>query len=174
MDLPEFPYHPDPYASGVVAGAEAECECCGHARGLFYTGPFYAVEEVTYLCLWCVADGMAAQKFNGEFVDPYNFIDAQLNKDVIEIVTRRTPSYHAWQQEQWLVHCNDACEFHGMPTRAELESASDSVKAEWARREGRKRGDWEFAVDGFVSGQAGFYKFVCRHCRQLLFATDWN
>jgi uncharacterized protein len=174
MDIPNFRYHPDPFASGVVIGADADCESCGKARTLFYTGPFYAADEVENICLWCVADGTAAAKFDGLFVDDLNFDGADLSAEIVDEVTKRTPSYSAWQQEQWLVHCNDACEFHGFPSASELQCVSAEIKAEWATSNELTASDWEKAVRGYESEDAGFYKFVCRHCRQTLFATDWS
>jgi uncharacterized protein CbrC (UPF0167 family) len=174
VEIPTFRYHPDPFASGVVEGDNAICDCCGERRSLFYTGPFYAVDEVARLCLWCISDGAAAKKFDGSFVDAAAFGQGELDATVMAELTERTPCYPAWQQEQWLVHCNDACEFRGYPTKAEVRAASDETKAEWTRHYGLDSGDWEFTVGGFESGHAGFYKFVCRHCGQLLFATDWD
>lgn len=174
MELPEFRYHPNPYTAGVVAGAEEACECCGEARGLFYTGPFYSKAAVTYLCLWCVADGRAAEKFDGQFVDSRNFSGTRVDGAIVSEVTRRTPSYQAWQQEQWLVHCDDACEFRGYPTLDELEEVPVETKSQWANHNDLDIQDWDSTVGGFAAGDAGFYKFICRHCGQALFASDWS
>jgi uncharacterized protein CbrC (UPF0167 family) len=172
LPIPKFTYHPDPFASGVVVGADEQCECCEEKRTLFYVGPFYAAEEVEKLCLWCVADGSAADKFDGLFVDDANFDGEEVSKEAIEEVTRRTPSYHAWQQEQWLCHCGDACEYHGYPTVAELKGVSSQAKQDWADLYAAKPGDWDRAVELFESEVAGFYKFVCKQCGLTLFAHD--
>jgi hypothetical protein len=58
--LPDFPYHPDPLATGSIEESPADCVSCGRARGFVYTGSVYAVEEAEPLCPWCIADGSAA------------------------------------------------------------------------------------------------------------------
>jgi uncharacterized protein CbrC (UPF0167 family) len=173
MEFPDFPYHPDPFASGVVEGDRASCDSCGEERTLFYTGPFYAVEEPR-LCLWCVADGTAARAYDGVFVDPEALARTGVSAAVIAEVTQRTPSYSAWQQEQWRVHCGDACAYLGTPSKEEIRAAADETKADWADHYGMEARHWERTVEGFEAGQAGFYKFGCRHCGQILLAFDWN
>ena len=170
--IPQFPYHPDPFASQVVVGADEQCECCGERRSLFYVGPFYAAEEVEKLCLWCVADGSAATKYDGLFVDDLNFEGENLPSEVVEQVTRRTPAYHARQQEQWLSHCGDACEFRGYPSADELKSASDQTKDEWLRRNDAEARVWEKTIELYEAEVAGVYEFKCRGCGLTLFAHD--
>lgn len=111
MELPGFPYHPDPLASGSVEKSEAVCRCCGKARGFVYTGPAYCEEELDdALCPWCVADGSAHKKFDATFADENGFADGMPAKAAKEIA-QRTPGFNSWQSEQWLVCCGDACAF---------------------------------------------------------------
>ena len=37
-------------------------------------------------------------------------------------MTRRTPGFTSWQQELWQTCCDDACEFHGDATKANLKA----------------------------------------------------
>ncbi len=48
--------------------SDEPCECCGEVRGYKYTGSVYARTAVDILCLWCIADGSAAEKFDASFV----------------------------------------------------------------------------------------------------------
>jgi len=59
----------------------------------------------------CIADGSFAARFDATFTDdaPLSSLDAQ----IVDEVTRRTPGYSAWQQEQWMTHCDDAAAFLG-------------------------------------------------------------
>lgn len=61
--------HPNAYELGAFESVPGTCEACGKGRALRYTGSFYAVTEVEYICPWCVADGTAARLFDGEFSD---------------------------------------------------------------------------------------------------------
>jgi uncharacterized protein CbrC (UPF0167 family) len=47
------------------------------------------------ICPWCIADGTAAERFDGEFVDAYGL--DRVSWEVLLEVTRRTPAFHDWQ-----------------------------------------------------------------------------
>jgi uncharacterized protein CbrC (UPF0167 family) len=114
MELPEFRYHPDPRGTGVVVDSDAECLACGQARGVIYTGPVYAEEELEQsLCPWCIADGTAAEKFEAEFTDVGFGVPEDVPDSVTAELSERTPGFLGWQQEHWLYHCGDAAAFLG-------------------------------------------------------------
>jgi len=172
--LPDFPYHPDPLATGSVKASAERCECCSEARGFVYVGPFYAVDEIVAICPWCIAGGDAAAKFDGSFVDDANFAGEGLGEEIVRQVCLRTPSYAGWQQEQWLSHCNDACAFHGNATSEDLDGASEATRGAWKSAYGLTDRDWTRAIAGYPNNDSGFYKFVCRHCRVVLLAWDMS
>ena len=62
MGLPVFRYHPDPLDTGAFKESEegVVCDCCGKITRLFYTAPFFSVEDIDYLCPEGIADGKAA------------------------------------------------------------------------------------------------------------------
>ena len=68
--LPQFKYHPKPLETGAFEQDKTvECDCCEQQTSVYYSGPFYCVDEVEHLCPWCIADGSAAEKFAGSFQD---------------------------------------------------------------------------------------------------------
>ncbi|MEU9182620.1 CbrC family protein [Streptomyces sp. NPDC048550] len=72
-----------------------------------YTAAFCSAHEVSgRFRPWCIADGNAAERFDGEFTDSYG-LDG-VSEDVLHEVTRRTPGFHTWQDPHWLVHCHEA------------------------------------------------------------------
>jgi uncharacterized protein CbrC (UPF0167 family) len=83
VELPKFKYHPDPVATGAIKPSEEVCECCNRARGYVYTSTIYAEDEIQFICPWCIADGSAAQKFDGMFSDDYPLKEAGVNEEVI-------------------------------------------------------------------------------------------
>ena len=172
--LPYFRYHPAPLATGAVAASEKICACCNQARGYIYVGPVYSVNDLhDALCPWCIADGSAASKLDASFADSYPLARAGVPADVIEEVNLRTPGYVSWQQEWWLSHCGDACEFHGDASIQDVESASDSTKQAWLLEYKQDEAAWKWVTEGYQpGGDSALYKFVCRHCRQVLFAWD--
>ncbi|WP_406482278.1 CbrC family protein [Streptomyces sp. NBC_01615] len=105
--LPFFRYHPDPVATGSVTASSEACVCCGRAQGWIYTANFSTEQDMTgRICPWCIADGSAAMRFDGEFIDACG-LDG-ISWETLNEVTRRTPGFHAWQDPRWLVHCADA------------------------------------------------------------------
>lgn len=173
--LPEFPYHPDPVATGSVERSDATCLSCGRPRGLIYTGPVYAVEELTDgLCPWCIGDGSAAARFDAIFTD-----DAPVPDDVpagvVEAVTKRSPGFGGWQQEHWLYHCGDGAAFLGRAGWPELQSCPDALEA--LRREHDGLGLTPELVEEYLrgldkKGSPSAYLFRCRHCgTHLAFGT---
>ena len=115
--LPTFRYHPDPVATGSVEASEAACPCCERARGFAYVGPVYAEDEVEGLCPWCIADGSAASRFGAELTE----VEDEVPEAVLVELTQRTPGFTGWQQEHWLVHCDDGSAYLGSSGEDELE-----------------------------------------------------
>ncbi len=171
--LPEFTYHPDPLATGSIVPFGGECPSCGMARGYAYASMPYAEGEHEHICPWCIADGSANEKFDATFVDAWPLRKAKVSEVVIAEVTKRTPGYEAWQQEQWLTCCGDACEFHGDAPASELQALDEAGLSRLDSTSG-------FAVDLLrdmiehyePGGSPAFYKFTCRHCGLVLYAAD--
>lgn len=89
--LPHFRYHPDPVATGSIRASADRCVCCERHRGWIYTATFYTEHDIDGpFCPWCIADGSAAERFEGDFTDCYGLDDVSM--DVVHEVTRRTPA----------------------------------------------------------------------------------
>jgi len=121
MPLPSFKYHPDTVASGSVKPSDAECVCCGKARGYVYDGaPYCEADDLEdAICPWCIADGSAHEKYDATFVAE-DSLTGKVTPAILEEVTQRTPGFSSWQQEEWLTCCNDACAFLEPVGHAEL------------------------------------------------------
>jgi uncharacterized protein CbrC (UPF0167 family) len=159
--LPDFPYHPDPLATGFVKPSDAECACCGESRGYIYTGPVYAVSDLDeQLCLWCIADGSAAERFDATFTDDSQAPDG-VATGIVEQVTTRTPGFSGWQQERWLYHCDDGTAFLGLAGWEELQAFPDAL-ASLRVESADMREDYLRALD--KDGSPTAYLFRCRHC----------
>jgi len=172
--LPKFRYHPDPVATRAIKQSATECACCGKSRGYIYVGPVYAVDDLNEsICPWCIADGQVADKFDASFADSYPLSQAKVPDPVIAEVHLRTPGYVSWQQDHWLAHCGDACEFHGDASTEEVANASADTKAHWLETYRQDEKTWLWATTGYQpGGDSALYKFVCRHCHQVLFGWD--
>jgi uncharacterized protein CbrC (UPF0167 family) len=123
--LPDFPYHPDPQATGSIERSSTHCIACGQARGYVYTGPVFSVNHELLddaVCPWCIADGSAAERFDAQYTGVGDELPADVSDSVIIAVTQRTPGFSGWQQEHWLYHCGDGAAFVGT-TEAAGETA---------------------------------------------------
>ena len=164
MDLPTFRYHPDPVATGSFVVAQDLCPYCGAAPTYVYDGPIYAIEEPDPPCPRCIADGTFAARFDAEFTDPDPL--SALPAEIIDEVTRRTPGFSGWQQEQWQVHCGDAAAFLGPVGYGELVAHPEALEP--LRLE---MGD-EMVQALSRDGSPTAYLFRCRHCAVEI--ADWD
>lgn len=170
MNLPNFKYHPDPLATGMVIPSNTRCVCCGQVQGFIYIGPVYAEESYEEcICPWCIADGSAHEKLDASFTDEAGISSGDatlLPQAVIDEVAFRTPGYHGWQQEQWWGHCGDAAQFLGAVGRRELSAlgpqAIAAIREATSLEEGPKWEQFFAALDKEGSPRA--YLFRCTKC----------
>lgn len=176
MQLPTFRYHPDPLSTGSVKVGNAVCDCCGKARGFQYAASFYCLQSPRpILCPWCIATGEAAEKYDGQFSDDGPLEEDEIASEIVDEVCKRTPGYISWQQDVWMAHCEDACEFHGDAEPTELSQLGGEELEDHLLREGLQQQDWDWLVSTYQKGgDAAVYKFVCRHCRKPIFTVDFS
>lgn len=175
MTLPHFVYHPDPIATGALAETTMPCQCCGELRGWTISHHMYCADDVENICPWCVANGSAAAKFDGDFNDSMPLAQAGVDETIIETVSKRTPGYETWQQECWIACCNDACEFHGDASRESLLALNQDEMARLAQ-------ETDFPFDVLMDilknyqpkGSPAFYRFVCRQCGTVHHNADFH
>lgn len=171
MDLPKFKYHPDSIATGAIVAADDECSRCRERRGYVYEGTPYGLSDDLTVCPWCIADGSAAKEFNATFVQD---IEGDVAADIRKEVMERTPGYVSWQGENWLCHCDDACEFHGDFTPEGLASLKPDEEArflednDWIENWPAIKRNYQPAAD------LALYKFVCRHCGTVRIGVDMS
>lgn len=176
LGIPEFRYHPNPIATGNVKLSEAVCLCCERNRGYIYTASVYAKEELeNAICPFCIADGSAAKKFDANFSDDFPLIRVGISEQIIDEVTKRTPGYTSWQQEEWLTCCQDACEFHGDASKTELQELDSENLERFLSEIQWSNSDWKSFVPHYeAGGNPAVYKFVCRHCQQPRYGMDFS
>jgi len=158
----------------MIVASALTCRCCAQSRGYIYAGPVYGDDDLhESLCPWCIADGSAASKLGASFADSHPLLKAGIAPEIVDEVNLRTPSYISWQQEEWLSHCNDACEFHGDAAIADVRDAAEQTKRLWIERYHQNEEGWIRATKGYSpKGDSAFYKFVCRHCGEILLGWD--
>lgn len=67
MEKITFKYHPNIYEEDILVHKNGACQCCGKSVSE-YIEHLYASEDVDCICLQCVSDGSAAEKFDAEFI----------------------------------------------------------------------------------------------------------
>lgn len=184
-DFPAFRYHPDPIATGAVEASDEACIRCGEARGFVYAGSvlvdFSAAPEDAELvegepeplCPWCIADGSAAKTYGCEFTDAHPLADAELSEAVIEAVTKRTPGYISWQENEWRTCCNDACAYMGDATREEVRNLEGEELEELLEELEWEADEWTAFVAAYEpGGSLSVHKFQCLHCKDAQYVYD--
>ncbi len=171
-DITVFKYNPNAEKLGIIKREKTNCPVCMQERDAVYEGPFYAEEEVEGICPWCIKNGEAAKKYEGEFQDTASCEDVDSEDAVVELTTR-TPGYTGWQQEKWLSHCGDFCAFQNYVgwddikhLKNELEDDLDEIKEEYELTQ--KELEESLLNKGTMQG----YLFQCLHCGQHRLAAD--
>lgn len=158
--LPHFKYNPNAYElEGTLYKGDGQvCQCCGKPAQYFTPWMYYA-EDKDCICVNCIADGTAAHKFDGDFIDWAEHVDDPTKKDEL---MHRTPGYDSWQGEHWLACCDDYCAFIGQVGCEELDKLkiSDSVIEECADAVGFSIDRKDIQKKGSLVG----YLFQCLHC----------
>jgi len=174
MGLPAFKYHPDPVATGAVMESDETCACCGQARGFAYEGAVYGDKEIDgVICPWCIADGSAAKKFAVSFSDEHGLLDAGVSAAIVDEVTKRTPGFITWQQETWLVCCDDSCAYHGDAPKSELQALSGEDLESTLEFLEWDQPTWSsFLASYEEGGDHSMHKFVCTHCGEAHYLSD--
>ena len=176
MQLPSFRYHPDPFASGAVERERIRCVCCEKTVEHAYVASAYSTHDLDgQLCLWCIADGTANEKFDVEFSDPYPLRDAGIDESIIAEVTMRTPGFISWQQEIWLTHCNDACVFRGDATVETVWNMTTEEIDYLLQDHGANHTQFREMAEHYQPGsQPAIYHFQCAKCDANLFGMDYT
>lgn len=171
-EFPEFKYHPNPISTGVIEESKGICPVCRKKRGYSYNGPFYSIESVSEICPWCIADGSAAKKYNGEFQDAALCEEIESAQYLDELI-HRTPGYGGWQQELWLSHCGDFCAFIEYVGWKEIQDISANLKDDI---EGIKSDmgltQEEFEKSLVNGGSHQGYLFQCVKCGRYRLTSD--
>lgn len=173
-ELPYFKYHPNPLETRAICKADEPvlCDCCGNSTTFYYESPFYAVQDIEYLCPECIASGKAAKKYDGDFQDACCIDEGVDDIDKLDELLHRTPGYRGWQQEHWRVHCGDYCAFIGYVGARDLRALgvlSQVLEDETLDDEQKKI--IQVLVNG---GSPQGYLFKCIHCGQHLLWYDFD
>lgn len=172
--LPKFKYHPNPIETGAFKqGDLLKCNCCGNGTDTWYENPFYTeYDNVNCICPECIANGSAAVKFKGEFQDPCN-VDKVSDSAKLDELIHRTPGYCGWQQEYWLAHCDDYCEFIGYVGWAELENMGIDREIEENYNKDINGFDLADVKECMTNnGSMQGYLFRCLHCKKYMIYVD--
>ena len=174
LGLPAFRYHPNPLETGAFEESAdgVVCDCCGKTTHIFYTGPFYAVEDIEYLCPECISSGEAARKYDGCFQDDCSLDNGVDDPEKLDELIHRTPGYSGWQQEYWRAHCGDYCAYLGHVGARELRALGvlEEVLDDPMWDDEQKKMIQE-SVNG---GHLQCYLFQCLHCGKHLVWMDFD
>ena len=174
MLLPNFKYNPNPLETKCIEESDKTCQVCNNKRGYIATSMMSCLEDIYDVCPWCIADGSASKKYDGEFVidieNPENLTDR-----VIEEISCKTVSFPSYQELIWLTHCNDGCEFLGHVKIQDFKLISE----EEVNRLIKEKIFTEKDIRDFLNSEdtrelSYLLKFRCIHCGELKFWVDYD
>ncbi|MFV0422564.1 CbrC family protein [Oleidesulfovibrio sp.] len=114
----------------------------------------------------------AAEKFDGDFSDSSPLEDEGIAAHIIREVCKRTPGYIPWQQERWLSHCQDACEFHGdVPVQELLEVTGEELET-FLFNQLISQQQWDQLINSYGTCRTAVYKFNYRQCGKIIYDLD--
>lgn len=163
-DLPHFLYHPDPLATGsFVEGEVKVCPSCGKESNIYYDLTPYCIDNIENLCPRCIASGLAAKKFDAEFIQDAEW-QGELDPEKNQLLFCQTPGYSSWQGEYWLSCCQDYCAYLGTVGTRELKDMgiAEQVLSDYEAREEYQDIEEYLVKDGSLCG----YLFRCLHCQK--------
>lgn len=181
MKLPKFKYSPNAYKLDIFKTEDGICSVCNNKSNLKYTGSFYSIDEPEYICPWCIANGKAAEKYDGEFNDycgietvspDPNDTKCSIPEELLLEVTNKTPSYNSCQQEEWLTHCNEPCAFLAYADGKRIEPLIEELKEDIENNLGAEI-DYvtnNLTTDGSFVG----YLFRCVKCGKHRLHADYD
>ena len=144
----------------------------GKETHIFYTNPFFSVEDIAYLCPECIANGEAARKYDGSFQDDFSVDDGVDDPEKLDELIHRTPGYSGWQQEYWRAHCGDYCAYLGHVGARELRALGvlEEVLDDPMWDDEQK----EMIRESVNGGHLQCYLFQCLHCGKHLVWMDFD
>lgn len=172
MTLPKFKYNPNPILLNVIKKEKTKCPVCNIEREYVYNGPFYSREDVEGICPWCISDGSAAKKYNGQFQDDGNCDEVDKEEYIDELI-HRTPGYYGWQQEYWLSHCGDFCAIVQYVGWEEIEHLDEEL-SEDITKICNEYGITKDEFQDWLINEGSFqgYLFKCIHCSKHRLYVD--
>lgn len=172
MELPRFKYNPDPINARVIEKNKTHCPVCDKEKEYVFVGPFYSIEEVEGICPWCIHDGSASKKYDGDFFDAASLESVENNAYIDELV-HRTPGYIGWQQESWLSHCGDFCAFIDYVGWEEIKDIANDLVEDIEKIKRRMRLTQEEFEKSMVNGGSHQgYLFRCLKCGKHRLTSD--
>lgn len=166
-----FKYHPNLYSDEILIHDEGICDCCERTVSE-YIDQAYTSKDIDCICLSCIHDGSAAQKFDATFVQYAEKVSDVKKHDEL---FKRTPGYMSWQGEFWLACCDDYCAYLGPVGISELDKLG--IKEQVLKDYAAQSPSYPLDVvneylrkDGDMTG----YLFRCLHCGKYRLYVDAN
>lgn len=174
IELPTFKYNPNAESLEIIKKEKTTCPVCGQDRDYVYEGPFYSVDEVEGICPWCIKDGSAAKKYDGEFQDAAS-CDPVDKEEYLTELTTMTPGYSGWQQERWLSHCGDFCALKNYVGWTEIKDLKEELKDDLKEIKA-DYGLTQEELEKYLvnNGSMQGYLFQCLHCKKHRLTIDMN
>jgi uncharacterized protein CbrC (UPF0167 family) len=160
--------------TGCLEKSDKTCEICNNKQGYISTSIMSSIDDVYDVCPWCIADGSATKKHDGEFVIYIENSDS-LSNEILQELSYKTVSYPAYQELIWLTHCNDGCEFLGHASEQDFKYISEEeTQRLLSEKTFTKENIKNLKISNDISKLPYLLKFKCLHCNELKFLIDYD
>ena len=174
MQIPKFKYNPNPIETECLEKSDKICEVCNKKQGYIATSIMSSVDDIYDVCPWCIADGSATKKHDGEFVVHIENAES-LSTEVLQELSYRTVAYPAYQELTWLTHCNDGCEFLGHAREQDFKYISEEeIQRLLDENTFTKENIESLRTSNKMLELPYLLKFKCIHCNELKFLVDYD
>ena len=171
----------------------ARCSVCNQRTGYIDTGGFHgrfrSGEPLQPFCPWCIANGKAAEKYDGYF-NYFSFLALEeselpahikkIPEDQLDELVFRTPRYSSLQGTEWFIHCHSPCIFLGKTKWVAIRNNPDifnDINNDGVWFNGRKS---EEELDAgwleywLTNEERVGYLFKCFHCGKYLLNVEYT
>lgn len=174
MNEIKFKYHPNVWKQNVFShkkdNKRSICQCCENETEYFIEN-MYSIEDVNCICPDCVANGKAAEKFDGDFIQDAECEKVSDKKKINELF-KRTPGYISYQGEHWLACCDDFCAYIGEVGIKDLKEMGIAETLISEYEENNPDDYYEDCMEYLGNGIMQGYLFRCLHCNKYHLWVD--
>lgn len=169
--LGKFPYLETLDGVMTFSKRKVTCDCCAKKVNLYSEMGIYSAEyEPEILCPDCIANGTAAEKFDGTF---QCYLDEEsVSPEDYDAVMRRTPTILSYQDLEWKVCCGKPCVYMRRAKNVDFPAILEKLKETYSEEEEGVPFEKLSELGGESDDESSLILFRCQTCGRLYGVID--